>query len=78
MRIWSSSKFINFLSPIYRSLLGAVLEPDPDLKPVLTAEDRVEESPPEIGCSFQSRCPRVLGKKCSQKLHAKFQKMKCH
>ena len=60
-----SSEVYKFPShPYTEVLLGAVLEPDPDLKPVLTAEDRVEESPPEIGCSFQSRCPRVLGKKC--------------
>ena len=50
--------------PYTEVLLGAVLEPDPDLKPALVAEDIVEEKPPEIGCSFQGRCPRVLGEKC--------------
>ena len=61
----SSSEVYKFPShPYTEVLLGAVLEPDPDLKPVLTAEDRVEESPPEIGCSFQSRCPKALGEKC--------------
>ena len=27
-------------------------------------ENVFEEKPPEIGCSFQGRCPRVLGEKC--------------
>ena len=45
-------------------LLGAVLEPDPDIKPKLVAEDIVEEKPPEKGCSFQGRCPRLLGQIC--------------
>ena len=27
-------------------------------------EDIVEEKPPEIGCSFQGRCPRIVGDKC--------------
>ena len=45
-------------------LLGAVLEPDPDIKPKLVAEDIVEDKPPEKGCCFQGRCPRFLGDKC--------------
>ena len=35
-----------------------------DIKPKLIAEDIVEEKPPENGCSFQGRCPRILGDKC--------------
>ena len=35
-----------------------------DIKPKLVAEDIVEESPPEKGCCFQGRCPRILGDKC--------------
>ena len=50
--------------PYTEVLLGAVLEPDPDFKPTLVAEDIVEEKPPEIGCSFQGRCPRIIGEKC--------------
>ena len=50
--------------PYTEVLLGAVLEPDPDIKPKLVAEDIVEEKPPEKGCCFQGRCPRILGNKC--------------
>ncbi len=45
-------------------LLGAVLEPDPDFVPKLSADDVIELSPPETGCPFQRRCPRKLGKIC--------------
>ena len=50
--------------PYTEVLLGAVLEPDPDIKPTLVAEDIVEDKPPEKGCCFQGRCPRILGDKC--------------
>lgn len=50
--------------PYTEVLLGAVLEPDPDIKPRLIAEDIVEERPSEKGCTFQGRCPRILGDKC--------------
>ena len=50
--------------PYTEVLLGAVLDPDPDIKPKLIAEDIVEEKPPENGCCFQGRCPRILGDKC--------------
>jgi len=50
--------------PYTEVLLGAVLEPDPDIKPKLVAEDIVEDKPPEKGCCFQGRCPRILGDKC--------------
>ena len=45
-------------------LLGAVLEPNPDFTPKLSADDVVELSPPATGCPFQRRCPRKLGKIC--------------
>ena len=45
-------------------LLGAVLEPDPDIAPNLSADDVVELSPPAQGCCFQRRCPRKLGDIC--------------
>ena len=51
--------------PYTEVLLGAVLEPDPDTAPTLTADDVVELSPPETGCPFQRRCPRSLGPVCA-------------
>ena len=54
--------------PYTEVLLGAVLEPDPDIKPKLVAEDIVEEKPPEDGCSFQGRCPRILGDICKNEV----------
>ncbi len=50
--------------PYTEVLLGAVLNPDPDIKPKLVAEDIVEEKPPEKGCCFQGRCPKILGEIC--------------
>ena len=46
--------------------MGAVLDPDPDIRPKLVAEDKVEEKPPSIGCCFQGRCPRNLGEICKK------------
>ena len=54
--------------PYTEVLLGAVLEPDPDIKPKLVAEDIVEEKPPEKGCSFQGRCPRKIGDICNSEV----------
>ena len=54
--------------PYTEVLLGAVLEPDPDIKPKLVAEDIVEENPPEKGCCFQGRCPRILGDICKKEI----------
>ncbi len=53
--------------PYTEALLGAVLEPDPDMKPNLIAEDVVELSPPATGCPFQRRCARRVGQICDQK-----------
>ena len=65
MKLVQKKNVYNFPShPYTEVLLGAVLEPDPDIKPKLIAEDIVEEKPPENGCSFQGRCPRILGDKC--------------
>ena len=50
--------------PYTEALLGAVLEPTPDTRPVLLADDVVELSPPARGCPFQRRCHRRLGSIC--------------
>ncbi|MBO6884089.1 MAG: ABC transporter ATP-binding protein [Marivita sp.] len=50
--------------PYTEVLLGAVLEPDPDTAPTLSADDVVELSPPVRGCPFQRRCPRKIGPIC--------------
>jgi peptide/nickel transport system ATP-binding protein len=50
--------------PYTEVLLGAVLEPDPDIAPTLSAADVVELSPPVRGCPFQRRCPRKIGSIC--------------
>jgi peptide/nickel transport system ATP-binding protein len=52
--------------PYTEVLLGAVLEPDPDFSPTLSASDVVELSPPATGCPFQRRCPKRLGSVCEQ------------
>jgi peptide/nickel transport system ATP-binding protein len=52
--------------PYTEVLLGAVLEPDPDITPSLAAEDVVELSPPPCGCPFQRRCPRRIGEVCDR------------
>ncbi len=50
--------------PYTEVLLGAVLEPDPDHELKLMADDIVELAPPENGCPFQRRCPRIVGDIC--------------
>ena len=50
--------------PYSEVLLGAVLEPDPDVAPNLATDDVVESSPPAQGCPFQRRCPRKIGQIC--------------
>lgn len=50
--------------PYTSALLNAVLEPDPDAVPELTADDVAELSPPAKGCPFQRRCPLKLGQIC--------------
>jgi peptide/nickel transport system ATP-binding protein len=51
--------------PYTEVLLGAVLEPDPDAEPTLTAEDVADLFPPARGCPFQRRCPRNIGDICN-------------
>ncbi len=50
--------------PYTEVLLSAVLEPDPDTEPTLTAEDVADLFPPARGCPFQRRCPRKIGDIC--------------
>jgi len=50
--------------PYTEVLLGAVLEPDPDFTPELSASDVVELAPPTQGCPFQRRCPKRIGNIC--------------
>jgi len=50
--------------PYTEALLGAMVEPDPDHRPVLLAEDMVEGAPSSRGCPFQRRCHRRLGPIC--------------
>ncbi|HSG17452.1 MAG TPA: ABC transporter ATP-binding protein [Anaerolineae bacterium] len=52
--------------PYTETLLGAVLEPDPDAKPILLASDTPEMAPPATGCPFKRRCPRHLGQICNE------------
>jgi peptide/nickel transport system ATP-binding protein len=52
--------------PYTEVLLGAVLEPDPDFTPSLSANDVVEQSPPAQGCPFQRRCPKRVGVVCDE------------
>ncbi|PSL16219.1 peptide/nickel transport system ATP-binding protein [Marinobacterium halophilum] len=42
--------------PYTRTLLNAVLEPDPDHQPVIQGEDSPEQHPPARGCAYQRRC----------------------
>lgn len=51
--------------PYTETLLGAVLEPDPETEPKLLANDIPELAPPRQGCPFQRRCPYHLGKICN-------------
>ncbi len=69
--------------PYTEVLFGAVLEPDPDARPTLTAADVVEMSPPARGCPFQRRCPRKLGSLCDEenppwRQGAKGHRIRCH
>jgi peptide/nickel transport system ATP-binding protein len=69
--------------PYTKMLLGAVLEPDPDVKPILEVEDVLDLSPPATGCSFQHRCPRHMGDMCNHqtppwRIVKKGHSIRCH
>ena len=50
--------------PYTRTLMGAVLTPDPDAAPSLLAHDMTERAPPASGCPFQRRCAHRIGPVC--------------
>ncbi|MEM7126167.1 MAG: ABC transporter ATP-binding protein [Chloroflexota bacterium] len=54
--------------PYTETLLGAVLEPDPDATPTLLASDTPELAPPAVGCPFQRRCPYHIGDICDNEM----------
>jgi peptide/nickel transport system ATP-binding protein len=56
--------------PYTETLLGAVLEPDPDTEPRLLASDTPELGPPAQGCVFRRRCPYHIGEICDQEIPA--------
>ncbi|MEM7346781.1 MAG: ABC transporter ATP-binding protein [Chloroflexota bacterium] len=56
--------------PYTQTLLGAALEPDPDIEPKLLAGDTPESSPPATGCPFQRRCPVRIGAVCDEEMPA--------
>jgi len=56
--------------PYTQALLGATLEPDPDLHPTLLALDVTEAGPPPKGCVFQNRCHKKLSGRCDEEIPA--------
>ncbi len=56
--------------PYTETLLGAALEPDPDIAPKLIGGDTPESSPPAQGCPFQRRCPVRVGSICDEEMPA--------
>jgi peptide/nickel transport system ATP-binding protein len=54
--------------PYTETLLGAILEPDPDMEPKLLASDTPELGPPAHGCVFQRRCPYRIGDICDHEI----------
>lgn len=54
--------------PYSETLLGAALEPDPDMEPKLIGGDTPESQPPRQGCPFQRRCPVRLGSICDEQM----------
>ncbi len=71
--------------PYTETLIGAALEPDPDMAPKLLASDTPELAPPATGCPFQRRCPNRVGDICEQEMpawqspaNAPEHKIRCH
>ena len=56
--------------PYSQMLLGAALEPDPDMEPILLGGDTPESAPPAQGCPFQRRCPVRVGDICDNEMPA--------
>ena len=71
--------------PYSETLLGAALEPDPDMAPKLIGGDTPESRPPAKGCPFQRRCPVRVGDICDNEMPpwsspegAKDHEIRCH
>ena len=71
--------------PYTETLIGAALEPDPDIEPKLLGGDTPESAPPAVGCPFQRRCPVRVGPICDEEMPdwtspigAKDHNMRCH
>ena len=71
--------------PYTETLLGAALEPDPNMEPKLLASDTPELAPPAKGCPFQRRCPNRIGSICDEQTppwqspaNAKGHQIRCH
>ncbi len=62
-----SEVFSGHHHPYTRTLLNAVLEPDPDHQPVIQGEDSPEQHPPARGCAYQRRCP-LAEPRCKEQL----------
>ena len=52
--------------PYTEALMEAALEPDPDAQSHVEISDIVETAPPDLGCPFQLRCQRKVGKICDE------------
>ena len=67
--------------PYTRTLLNAVLEPDPYHQPIIQGEDNPEQHPPSRGCAYQRRCP-LAEPRCREELppwqRHKGNRIRCH
>ncbi len=59
--------FAGHCHPYTRTLLNAVLEPNPDHQPIIQGEDSPEQHPPAKGCAYQRRCP-LAEPRCKEQL----------
>ncbi len=62
-----SEVFTGHHHPYTRTLMNAVLEPDPDHQPVIAGDDSPEQHPPARGCAYQRRCP-LAEPRCKEQL----------
>ncbi len=52
--------------PYTEALMEAALEPDPDAQSHVEIRDIVETAPSDLGCPFQLRCQRKIGRICDE------------